>query len=173
MYDYLTYIVSETHFSPLSFHVHYELRSLNARISPPRALVMMPASFRRLSSIPLRSLSQTSPLPPPRLYSTAERTSDRIATNDPNPPKPAPNVSETNELPVDTAGGLRDAPLQEMRVDAEHQRQMQAPNREKTWSRSQAPRDLAMSGPRFEQTIMGLQVDTLCKTQLECGGTGS
>ena len=131
---------------------------------------MMPTSFRRLSAIPLRSLSQASSLPSSRLYSTAERTSDRVATNDPNPPKPAPNVSETNELPVDTAGGLRDAPLQEMREDAEQQRQMQAPNREKVWSRSQAPRNLAMSGPRFEQTIMGLQVDALYKIQASCSG---
>ena len=129
---------------------------------------MMPASFRRLSAIPLRSLSQASSLPPPRLYSTAERTSDRVATNDPNPPKPAPNVSESNESPTDTAGGLRDAALQEMRDDAEQQRQMQAPNRETTWSRSQAPRDLAMSGPRFEQTIMGLQVDIPSEILANC-----
>lgn len=92
-----------------------------------------------------------------RLYSTADRTSDRIPTNDPSPPAPAPNVSETNAVPSSAAGN-QDAPLQEMPEDAERQRVMQAPNRATTWSRSQAPRALAMTGPRFEQTIMHYQV---------------
>lgn len=34
----------------------------------------------------------------------------------------------------------------------------QAPNRATTWSRSQKPRALAMTGPRFEQTDFSLQV---------------
>jgi len=34
---------------------------------------------------------------------------------------------------------------------------MQAPNRKGVWSRSQNLREKAMSGPRFEQTIMDLQ----------------
>ncbi|RMZ79672.1 hypothetical protein DV738_g3175, partial [Chaetothyriales sp. CBS 135597] len=33
----------------------------------------------------------------------------------------------------------------------------QAPNREETWSKSQQPRDLAMTGPRFEQTFLETQ----------------
>jgi NADH dehydrogenase (ubiquinone) Fe-S protein 6 len=37
---------------------------------------------------------------------------------------------------------------------------MQAPNRQGIWSRSQAPREKAMVGPRFEQTIMEDQVRT-------------
>jgi len=94
---------------------------------------------------------------PPRLYSTASRHSDRVPTNDPNPPAPVQNVSETNAVPTST-GGARDAPLQEMPEDAERQRTMQAPNRKEVWSRSQQPRELAMSGPRFEQTIMEYQV---------------
>lgn len=49
-------------------------------------------------------------------------------------------------------------PLQEMPEDAERQRRMQAPNRARPWSRSQAERALAMSGPRFEQTVMEFQV---------------
>ncbi|KAL8910389.1 MAG: hypothetical protein Q9171_004298 [Xanthocarpia ochracea] len=53
--------------------------------------------------------------------------------------------------------GLRDAPLQELTEDSEKQRQMQAPNRREPWSRSQQPRERAMSGPRFEQTIMEYQ----------------
>jgi len=92
-----------------------------------------------------------------RAYSTADRTSDRVPTNDPNPAKPVQNVSETNALPTSAAGN-RDAPLQEMPEDSERQRTMQAPNRKGVWSRSQAPREVAMSGPRFEQTIMEYQV---------------
>ena len=77
--------------------------------------------------------------------------------NDPSGPKLTPNVSKTNETPVD-AMGARDAPFQELVPEAEHKRQMQAPNRASTWSKSQMPRDLAMTGPRFEQTIIDAQV---------------
>jgi hypothetical protein len=35
---------------------------------------------------------------------------------------------------------------------------MQSPNRKGIWSRSQQPRERAMVGPRFEQTIMADQV---------------
>lgn len=90
-----------------------------------------------------------------RYYATSDRTSDKVPTNDPNPPKPVQNVSDTNAVPVET--GLRDEPLQEMPEDSEKQRQMQAPNRAEPWSRSQMPRERAMSGPRFEQTIMEYQ----------------
>ncbi|KAL8972757.1 MAG: hypothetical protein Q9183_000372 [Haloplaca sp. 2 TL-2023] len=91
-----------------------------------------------------------------RCYATSDRASDKVPTNDPNPPSPVQNVSDTNAVPV-SAMGLRDAPLQEMPEDSEKQRQMQAPNRSEPWSRSQQPRERAMSGPRFEQTIMEFQ----------------
>lgn len=83
-------------------------------------------------------------------------------------PKPAPqNVSATNALELD-AFGARDAPLQELPEDGEKRRQMQAPNRASIWSPSQQPRAKAMSGPRFEQTIMELQVsNTLLSPPLE------
>lgn len=77
--------------------------------------------------------------------------------NDPSGRKLTPNVSKTNETPVD-AMGARDAPFQELVPEAEHKRQMQSPNRASTWSKSQMPRDLAMTGPRFEQTIIDAQV---------------
>jgi hypothetical protein len=77
--------------------------------------------------------------------------------NDPQDRKLTPNVSKTNETPVDSFGAS-DAPLQESTKDAERQRTLQAPNRATTWSRSQMPRDLGMTGPRFEQTIMEKQV---------------
>ncbi|KAA6409028.1 MAG: NADH-ubiquinone oxidoreductase [Lasallia pustulata] len=53
--------------------------------------------------------------------------------------------------------GLQDGDLQELPEDAERQRVMQAPNRKGVWSRSQQPRERAMSGPRFEQTLMEFQ----------------
>lgn len=34
----------------------------------------------------------------------------------------------------------------------------QAPNKKGIWSRNQQPREVAMTGPRFEQTIMEDQV---------------
>lgn len=77
--------------------------------------------------------------------------------NDPSDRKLTPNVSKTDETPV-SARGDRDAPLQETVQDGEKYRTMQAPNRSKPWSRSQMPRELAMTGPRFEQTIMETQV---------------
>lgn len=99
---------------------------------------------------------------PPRPYSTSDRTSDRVPTNDPSPPKPVQNVSDTNAVPI-SPQGLRDSdrPLQEMPEDSDRQRLMQAPNRQGTWSRSQQPRERAMSGPRFEQTIMEYQVRSI------------
>ncbi len=87
--------------------------------------------------------------------------------NDPNPSKQVPNISKSNELPIETPH--RDAPLQESVKDAEKSRVTQAPNRAAVWSRSQSPRAQAMSGPRFEQTIMDLQVcntsDTLYSSE--------
>jgi NADH dehydrogenase (ubiquinone) Fe-S protein 6 len=51
-----------------------------------------------------------------------------------------------------------DAALVESVEKGEELRSMQAPNRKGIWSRSQQPRELAMVGPRFEQTIMADQV---------------
>ena len=94
-----------------------------------------------------------------RTYATGDRTSDRVPTNDPSPPAATQNVSDSNAVPV-SPQGIRDSehPLQERPEDSERQRVMQAPNRPTPWSRSQQPRERAMSGPRFEQTIMELQV---------------
>jgi NADH dehydrogenase (ubiquinone) Fe-S protein 6 len=59
-------------------------------------------------------------------------------------------------MPIENAAS--DHALQENVGEGEKMRVMQAPNRSATWSRSQNPRAKAMSGPRFEQTIMELQV---------------
>jgi len=109
-------------------------------------------------------LSRRIPGPVCRAYSTATSYSDRVPTNDPNPPKPAQNVSETNATPMEE--WKRDADMVESTEDAEKQRTMQAPNRAKVWSRSQAPRELAMSGPRFEQTVMEYQPQPLAAIDL-------
>lgn len=77
--------------------------------------------------------------------------------NDPTPQTPKPNVSETNATPVDSMGSW-DAALKETPDVAERVRSLQAPNRKPTWAKSQRSREDAMSGPRFEQTIMELQV---------------
>lgn len=114
-------------------------------------------TIRCLRSTVARSVHLPRTLLQRRHYATSDRASDKVPTNDPNPPKPVQNVSETNETPL-SAMGLRDKPFQEMTEDSEKQRQMQAPNRKEPWSRSQMPRERAMSGPRFEQTLMEYQV---------------
>ncbi|KAK5462456.1 hypothetical protein LTS15_002168 [Exophiala xenobiotica] len=85
--------------------------------------------------------------------------------NDPKPRTLTPNVSKTHETPTDAMGN-RDAPLQEMVPEAEKMRTLQAPNRAKPWSRSQMPRELAMTGPRFEQTIIEAQPAPLAAIEL-------
>ena len=112
----------------------------------------MLVSARRIPSIVLRRLA--------RPASTTARDSDKLPTNDPQPPKNPPNVSATNALPVSTQG-IRSGALQESPQEAEEMRSMQAPNRKEVWSRSQQPREGAMTGPRFEQTIMEYQVRSL------------
>ncbi|KAL8691033.1 MAG: hypothetical protein Q9218_003655 [Villophora microphyllina] len=109
-----------------------------------------------LGAAPARSTLRISALRQQQRYATSDTTSDKVPTNDPNPPAPVQNVSDSNAVPISPMG-LRDAPLQEMPEDSEKQRQMQAPNRSEPWSRSQQPRERAMSGPRFEQTIMEFQ----------------
>lgn len=76
------------------------------------------------------------------------------------------NVSKTNEVP--TPAPLQDKALQESVDEGEKFRLMQEPNRAGTWSRNQQPRAVAMSGPRFEQTIMQAQVCYLAFPLLSC-----
>jgi len=88
--------------------------------------------------------------------SYAFSANDQQEINDPNKPKEVPNVSKTNEIPIvsHVDGGL----MQESVKDGEKLRVQQAPNRIGIWSRSQNPRAKAMTGPRFEQTMMEYQV---------------
>ena len=120
-------------------------------------------------------LSRRIPAASLRSYSSEVPHSDRIPANDPRPHNPVQNVSESNALPI-TTGGMIDGELQEMPEEAETKRQLQAPNRKDVWSRSQQPRDVAMSGPRFEQTIMEYQVSCTWPNQVGSGtwtGNGS
>ncbi|CAF9913848.1 MAG: hypothetical protein GOMPHAMPRED_008042 [Gomphillus americanus] len=87
---------------------------------------------------------------------STQTTSEKITYSDSKPPKKVPNVSATNEAPL-SMQGVRDGTISESVTIAEERRVMQAPNRDRIWSRSQQPRERAMSGPRFEQTIMELQ----------------
>ncbi|OJJ79241.1 zinc-finger domain-containing protein [Aspergillus glaucus CBS 516.65] len=88
-----------------------------------------------------------------------------MQANDPNPPTPKPNVSGTNATPVDAMGSW-DYSLQEEPEVGERNRQLQAPNRANTWAASQQPREKAMTGPRFEQTIMELQPQPMAAIEL-------
>lgn len=81
--------------------------------------------------------------------------------------KPVPNVSKTNEqYPIESH--FQDTALHETTADAEETRVSQAPNRKSVWSRSQNPRSKAMSGPRFEQTIMEFQVRESVMVLVHC-----
>ena len=122
----------------------------------------LPSLVSRLSPTTTTSPTITTPLLRP--LSTSSTLSRQgpgsgenfIQPNDPTPRKLTPNVSKTNELPLDSMGA-QDKWLAEPEPDAEKRRSLQAPNRAGIWSRSQMPRDVAMSGPRFEQTIMETQ----------------
>lgn len=71
---------------------------------------------------------------------------------------PNKNVADVPQTSTET-------PIEELVGDAEGTKVMQAPNRSAIWSRSQKPRAIAMTGPRFEQTIMDMQVS--CAAQDE------
>jgi hypothetical protein len=77
--------------------------------------------------------------------------------NDPAPKSDASPISATNAVPVDSMGSF-DGRLVETPEEGERARQLQAPNRATTWAKSQQPREKAMTGPRFEQTIIEVQV---------------
>ncbi|KAF4314418.1 putative NADH-ubiquinone oxidoreductase [Botryosphaeria dothidea] len=115
--------------------------------------MLRPAVFR-----PMARAATAPRLLAARTYASKQPTPsvDSVPANDPNPKTPAPNVSETNAVPTSSEGSF-DQVLQESVEQAEALRTAQAPNRKTTWSRSQNPRERAMVGPRFEQTIMADQ----------------
>ncbi|KAF2718947.1 hypothetical protein K431DRAFT_229692 [Polychaeton citri CBS 116435] len=120
---------------------------------------MLPRTTRRL----LPAINRNSAVALARAYSTP--TDNPVPANDPNPKAPAQTVSATNALPTSKEGS-GSGYLQETVEEAEAIRSMQAPNRKDIWSRSQQPREKAMVGPRFEQTIMADQPRPLSAMEL-------
>jgi NADH dehydrogenase (ubiquinone) Fe-S protein 6 len=114
---------------------------------------MLPTTLRALRS---RSAAATTSRAFTRYKSTAT-TSNQVPANDPVKRDAKPNVSETNAVPTSSEGSF-DKVLQESVEEGEKMRVTQAPNYKGIWSRSQNPREVAMSGPRFEQSIMEDQV---------------
>ncbi|KAJ4308506.1 hypothetical protein N0V94_009328 [Neodidymelliopsis sp. IMI 364377] len=84
-------------------------------------------------------------------YSSQKKA--EVPANDPVTRKEVPTISETNATPTSSEGSF-DKVLQESVEQGEKLRKQQAPNRQGIWSRSQQPREIAMSGPRFEQSII-------------------
>ncbi|KAL2865067.1 zinc-finger domain-containing protein [Aspergillus lucknowensis] len=126
--------------------------------------MLLPAVRSRIAAI---SSTWTPRVASRAAYSTTvPRLSENyIQANDPSPRTPKPNVSETNATPVDSMGSW-DTALKEAPDVVERVRTVQAPNRANTWAASQRPREEAMSGPRFEQTIMELQPTPLAAIEL-------
>lgn len=102
---------------------------------------LLPALGRR--AVALRTITTT--------------TDNPVPANDPNPKGRTAPKSATNALPTSSFGS-GDRALQERPEEGEAMRVQQAPNRSGTWSRSQQSREVAMAGPRFEQTIIEDQV---------------
>ena len=124
-----------------SFSRHEQLNHQNPMLSTARSRAVWQLSRRVQVSV---------------RRSYAFSANDQQELNDPKKPQDVPNVSKTNELPIESVH--KDEALQENAEDAEKLRVTQAPNRATVWSQSQNPRAKAMSGPRFEQTIIDLQV---------------
>lgn len=119
----------------------------------------MMSCSRRLTSLAsarTRLIARTYSSTVPRFHE------NRMQPNDPSPPAPKPNVSatnvpETNSAPIDKLAVMENTYVENPAL-GEQIRSMQAPNRSTTWAASQQPREKAMTGPRFEQTIMETQV---------------
>lgn len=120
--------------------------------------MMLPIARRRF----IASLRSPVILNAARGYAEHPQTDNtKVPANQPaSNAAPVQNVSKTNELATSSMGA-EDKAVQESVEAAEEMRTMQAPNRKDVWSRSQQPRSKAMTGPRFEQTIMADQVRLL------------
>ena len=110
----------------------------------------------------LRTRAPARALPTILRAAQASTKAGQVPNNDPNSHGTVPNVSETNATPTSSEGSM-DKILVESVEKAEQLRTLQSPNRKSIWSRSQQPREKAMSGPRFEQTILE---DQVCVVQL-------
>jgi NADH dehydrogenase (ubiquinone) Fe-S protein 6 len=136
--------------------------TLSSNTLPPLPVMMFSSARSRITALSVRSSRLVSSRASYSVSALRWSSENTIQPNDPTPRKPVPNVSATNAVPVDSVGAW-DAPLQEAPEQGERNRQLQAPNRATTWAKGQQPREVAMTGPRFEQTIMELQVSILLK----------
>ena len=109
---------------------------------------MLSTANRRAALLLARRARASAPISSIRALSISSRASSNASV---------PNVSKTNELPPGKQQE-NDVLVHENVENAQKLRTMQDPNRATTWSRSQKAREVAMSGPRFEQTIVELQV---------------
>mgnify|MGYP004504283487 CR=1 FL=1 len=110
---------------------------------------MLSRTFRARSALRLATPSFRA------TYSSQKKA--EVPANDPVARKEVQTVSETNATATSSEGSF-DKVLQESVEKAETLRKQQAPNYQGIWSRSQQPREIAMSGPRFEQSIIEDQV---------------
>ncbi|OBT87782.1 hypothetical protein VE02_03062 [Pseudogymnoascus sp. 03VT05] len=108
---------------------------------------MLSTANRRAALLLARRARASAPISSIRAFSISNRASSNASV---------PNVSKTNELPQGKQQE-DDVLVHENVENAQKLRTMQGPNRATTWSRSQKTREAAMSGPRFEQTIVELQ----------------
>ncbi|KFY13082.1 hypothetical protein V491_06527 [Pseudogymnoascus sp. VKM F-3775] len=108
---------------------------------------MLSTANRRAALLLARRARASAPISSIRALSISSRASSNASV---------PNVSKTNELPQGKQQG-NDVLVHENVENAQKLRTMQEPNRATTWSRSQKAREVAMSGPRFEQTIVEQQ----------------
>ncbi|KAK5728453.1 hypothetical protein LTR15_001589 [Elasticomyces elasticus] len=117
--------------------------------------------LQRTSARALRAIAQRSQftVTTPIRAASSRSTYNPVPANDPNPtPANSPVYPSTTNAVATSSEGSMDQLLQESPEKGEERRVMQAPNRKSIWSRSQKPREEAMVGPRFEQTIMEDQV---------------
>ncbi|KAK5683101.1 hypothetical protein LTS10_004632 [Elasticomyces elasticus] len=113
--------------------------------------------LQRTSARALRAVAQRSQFTnaTPMRAASSRSADNPVPANDPNPtPAHSPVYPSTTNAVATSSEGSMDKLLQESPEKGEERRVMQAPNRKSIWSRSQKPREEAMVGPRFEQTIM-------------------
>ncbi|KAJ5737810.1 uncharacterized protein N7483_002935 [Penicillium malachiteum] len=119
----------------------------------------------------LTSLASIRPFAVRAYSSTVPRLHEnRMQPNDPSPPAKKPSVSVSDApakftAPVADLLNMDNTYVEDPAV-GEQIRTLQAPNRSTTWAASQQPREEAMTGPRFEQTIMETQPRPLAAIEL-------
>lgn len=134
--------------------VFFEPRLCNHHLQAQQHRILVFPYITMIPSLRLRGVYVSRRL---IVRSYSNRPVEEVPANKPREAPPVSNVAETNARYTSSQGAW-DKPLVESSEEGEKKRQLQAPNRPNIWSRSQQPREKAMVGPRFEQTIMEDQV---------------